>query len=196
MKHSVALPAALLACAAIVAGCGTSQLATTFTAPTPGPPLPACTNPPGYQFALSYPEPANINPSPAPSPTGNPTVVYAITIAVAPSPAAATPAAINFFAASPQWGLYVVSNIAPTPAPNTSPLPSQVLPFSPPKPIATPSTLPTATPAPSPTYDPGWIGEQFYTTNGAIYYAPGATWNVYLYNTNCFPGVNIGSFNS
>ena len=75
------------------------------------------------------------------------------------------------------WYVYAVSPLS------TSPASGQTM-TAPPSPLPTPFT------------DPGLANETIqYSPNGTFGSAVG-TWNVFVANTSCFPGVQIGSFSS
>ena len=165
MKPVNAAPLALLALAAVVAGCNASTTATSLTTPTPSPtPSVACTTPPGETVQLVFPPPS-APPSPVAVNSASPVPLpnaQGILIAAAPSPLPTN------------WFAYVILNGQTIPA------------------IGGFLTTPPS-PLPSPTVKPNVANATIqYSAFGV--FATGQTYSVYLANTNCQPGISLGTF--
>lgn len=137
----------------------------------------------------AYTAATNATPTPIPSPSGGPctpppgtqfSMVFpqsgptgvpnnqGIVIAVAPAPLPTN------------WYVYVVSANNASPAP---PISAGGFLQAAPSPLPTPNTLPAFA---NPSYQ--------LSSNGL--FATGTAFNAYLANTNCFPGISLGSFNT
>lgn len=150
-RPSLAAPFAVLALAALIAGCSTNK-ATIATAPTPIPtPTAACTTPPGESIILAFPQ---VGPTSVPNGNG-------VVIAAAPNPLPTN------------WYTYVSSSFG-----NAS---GGFLQSIAPSAVPTPSTTP---PFANPNYQLSAYG----------IFTPGTTFTVFLANTVCYPGLNLGGF--
>jgi hypothetical protein len=168
MKNSLLSFLAALALAAVLAA-GCGG-SSTLTAASSATPTPV----PTPSVACTPPVGIGVSlvyPPPGPSPSAS-FLPYAQGIMIAASP---VPLPTN-------WYVYVTNNLTASPIP-----------------IAGGTLIAPPSPFPTPFSDPGNPNETLqYSPIGIFATNPGATWNTYIANTNCFPGVPIpnGTFNS
>ena len=170
MRKTVALPFVGLALASIIAagcsGAGNNQAVTASGTPTPFPsPTASCTPPPGESIQQVFPQNGSVT-------AAN---LQGVVFAVAPNP---LPTNWYFYATSP------FGSTAGTPS----------IGF-----LATPVPVPgstagaTPTPLPSPSDTPGFANP-IYESASIGTFANNTKFQIFLANTNCFPGLAESSF--
>ncbi len=174
MKKSVALPFVALALASTIAvGCsGNGNVAATASGtPTPFPsPTASCTPPPGYTIEQVFPQNIAL--------PGNSGLLAAnlqgVVFAISPSPLPTN------------WYIYATSTYGSTAFTNSVGFLATPVPV----PGSTASSTPTPLPTPSDTPIPNAIFE----TASIGTFANNTTFQIYLANTNCYPGLMESSF--
>jgi hypothetical protein len=180
MRKTAALSFAALAVAAVVAGAGCSNYGATASpggSPTPvALPTTACTPWPGVQMVF---------PQNGGSGVAN---TQGVVFAVAPTP---LPTNFYFYVSHPNpaggadLSTLGTAQIGFLATPSPSPIPS---------PGATGSPAATPTPLPTPSDPPTIAGTPIYETATIGTFATSTVFTVYLANTNCSPGVKMGTF--
>jgi hypothetical protein len=184
MNKSVALPCVVILLASIAAGCGSSgNVATTSALATPAPtPSVACTTPPGYSVQEVFPQNGQI---------GQPNL-EGVVFAIGPNPqpgGVPSPLPTN-------WFFYATYSAAGGAATTTYPTNIGFLAT----PVPAPSSSPGATPTPLPTpSDMPAFGNNFLYESASlgIFANSGvsqSTFQIYLANNNCYPGIAESSF--